>query len=42
MFTNIAASPIGLPGILVIMFVENLEKDVLVFIGIKLHNVTPH
>jgi hypothetical protein len=40
--TSIAASPKGRPGILVIMFVENFEKDVIVFIDITLHNVTPH
>jgi hypothetical protein len=40
--TSIAASPKGRPGILMILFVENFERDVIAFIGIKLHNVTPH
>jgi hypothetical protein len=36
--TSIEASPIGRPGILVIMYVEIFEIDVFVFISIKRHN----
>lgn len=39
--TSIAVSPKGRFGILAIMFVETFEKNVIVFINIRPHNVTP-
>lgn len=39
---NIALSPIGRAVILMVMYVENFKKDVIVFIGIKRHDVTSH
>ena len=38
--TSIAASPIGHPVILVIMYVETFKTEVSVMISIKRHNVT--
>jgi len=40
--TSIAVSPIGRAVILMIMYVENFKRDVIVFIGIKRHDVTSH
>ena len=39
---SIAASLVGLVVILVIMYVEIFNTDIIVFIGIKCHNVTSH
>jgi hypothetical protein len=38
----IAVSPIGHDLILVIMYVETFKTDVIVFVGIKCHNVMSH
>jgi hypothetical protein len=42
MITGISSNPIGQTVILVIMYVETFKMAIIVFIGIKRHDVTLH